>query len=111
MSKEIEIDAERKKTHIEELCHRIIVMQRGDRMLYQTLKSLDDLQLRALSDMIFVAAIKDADAIRRDANFAANKLSEALERTTRMLEQMAKPIESAIKIDLPPIPTPFGKEG
>ena len=110
MSKEIEIAVKREETCIENLCKNIRQHPKVD-----GLESLDDKTLRDLCDRIRYAAMVDADAIRRDANFAVNKLSEALERTTRMMEQMAKPIKlappSAIKIDLPPIPTPFGKEG
>lgn len=110
MSKEIEIAVKREETCIEKLCQVIMHCPK-----VEGLESLDDKTRRDLCDRIQYAAMVDADAIRRDANFALNKLSEALERTTRMLEQMANPIElappSAMKIDLPPIPAPFEKEG
>ena len=81
MSKEIEIAVKREETCIEKLCQIIRHCPKVD-----GLESLDDKTLRDLCDRIRYAAMVDADAIHRDANFAVNKLSETLERTTRMIQ-------------------------
>lgn len=82
MSKEIEIAVKREETYIENLCQIIKYCPK-----VEGLESLDDKTRRDLCDRMQYAAMVDADAIRRDANFAVNKLSEVLERTTKMLEE------------------------
>ena len=88
MSEEIQVAQRRPETHIERLCKTILMFPKA-----YGLESADGTTLVDLCSKIQTAAVDDANAIHREANFAVNKLSEALERTTRMMEQMAKPIK------------------
>ena len=88
MSEENQVAQRRPETHIEQLCKLILMFPQS-----YGLESADGKTLSDLCSRIQTAAVDDANAIHSDANFAVNKLSEALERTTRMMEQMAKPIK------------------
>lgn len=81
MNKEIEIAVRRERTHIQQLCDAIMCCPQS-----KGLDSLDEKTRRDLCDRIFVDFTRDAENIRRDANYAVNKLSETLERTTRMIQ-------------------------
>ena len=85
MSKEIEIAVKREITHIQQLCDAIMCCPKSE-----GLEILDEKTRRDLCDRIFVDFTRDAENIRCDANFAVNKLSESLERMTKMVEEKEK---------------------
>lgn len=78
MKNTIDIEVKREQTSIEKLIYDI---QHG-----HIRNKLDRETVTELCRRIRVAAMIDAENIRRDANFAVNKLSEALERMTRQPE-------------------------
>ena len=102
MKKSIDI-AERRRMAIERLCDHIISPMppepTGPMVKYLAPLSRDE--RRDLCDCIMHAAMLDVHAIRQEAKDDISSLAESVARLTRMLEEMAKPIELAA--NTPPI--------
>jgi hypothetical protein len=82
MKNTINIEVKREQTSIERLIDNIKHGHDWDMFRNR----LDTEAVTKLCHRIRIAAMIDAENIRRDANFAVNKLSEVLERMTRQLE-------------------------
>ena len=78
MKHTIDIEVKREQTSIEKLIYDIQNRHISNMLGPETTTEL--------CRRIRIAAMIDAENIRRDANFAVNKLSEVLERMTRQLE-------------------------
>ena len=78
MKNTIDIEVKREQTYIDKLIYDIQYGHINNKLGRETATEL--------CRKIKIAAIADAENIRRDANFAVNKLSEALERTTWIIK-------------------------
>lgn len=96
MKNTIDIEVKREQTSIEKLIYDI--------QLGHVNNMLDPKTTTELCRRIRIAAIVDAENIRRDANFAVNKLSEVLERMTRQLEDKPTVTFDPPKISIDDIP-------